>query len=108
MDKAQASNLLMSKPDVRNSMNCRRRKTLRLLSAGLVAAASSAVAQQPTQPAPPPLASATVEGVAVDSLHRGFLRGAMLMVEGSNVTAATDSLGRRSEERRVGKVCIYA
>ena len=84
----------MSKPEVRNSMNCRRRKTLRLLSAGLVAAASSAVAQQPTQPAPPPLASATVEGVAVDSLHRGFLRGAMLMVEGSNVTAATDSLGR--------------
>jgi len=51
----------------------------------------SVLAQQPAKADSPP---ASVEGVAVDSLHRGFLRGAMLMVEGSSVTAATDSLGR--------------
>jgi hypothetical protein len=70
------------------------RKMLSLFSVGCVAAVSSAAAQQPTPQAQPPLAPATVEGVAVDSLYRGFLRGAMLMVEGSNVTATTDSLGR--------------
>lgn len=52
---------------------------------------STAAAQQPVQAA---TTSASVEGVAVDSLHRGFLRGAMLMVEGSNITASTDSMGR--------------
>jgi hypothetical protein len=57
--------------------------------AGSLVLASPAAAQKPAA-AP----TATVEGIAVDSLHRGFLRGAMLMIEGSNITAATDSLGR--------------
>ncbi len=37
---------------------------------------------------------AVIEGVAMDSLHSDFLRGALLMVEGANVTGITDSLGR--------------
>jgi len=62
-----------------------------LVAATGVAVVKSANAQQ--TPAATP-AFASIEGVAVDSLHRGFLRGAMLMVEGSNISAATDSLGR--------------
>ncbi len=61
-----------------------------LLAGAWLAGVSSAEAQQPAKAN----SLASVEGIAVDSLHRGFLRGAMLMVEGSNVTAFTDSLGR--------------
>lgn len=67
-----------------------RRGALALLAGASLAGVSSAGAQQSARPSP----LASVEGVAVDSLHRGFLRGAMLMVEGSNITASTDSLGR--------------
>jgi hypothetical protein len=38
--------------------------------------------------------SATIEGVAIDSLHQDFLRGATLTVEGAESRAVTDSLGR--------------
>lgn len=37
---------------------------------------------------------ATIEGVAIDSLHQDFLRGATLTVEGAESRAVTDSLGR--------------
>lgn len=62
---------------------------LAFLVGACLSVVTSAAAQQPV-----PTTLASVEGVALDSLHRGFLRGAMLMIEGSNVTAATDSLGR--------------
>lgn len=45
-------------------------------------------------PASPASEFAVVEGVVTDSLHSDYLRGAFLMVEGANVTATTDSLGR--------------
>ena len=67
----------------------KRQALVLFLAASLIA--NEASAQQPVPAAP---TSASVEGIAVDSLHRGFLRGAMLMVEGSSITAATDSLGR--------------
>lgn len=41
-----------------------------------------------TQPA------AVIEGVALDSLHHEYLRGATIMVEGAQVLGITDSLGR--------------
>jgi protocatechuate 3,4-dioxygenase beta subunit len=52
---------------------------------------AAANAQTPASPGPD---FAVVEGVATDSLHSDYLRGALLMVEGANVTATTDSLGR--------------
>jgi hypothetical protein len=76
---------------MRPFLNPVERHAVALVAATLLAVAPSADAQQPGA-ARSPLAS--VEGIAVDSLHRGFLRGAMLMVEGSNVSASTDSLGR--------------
>jgi hypothetical protein len=66
------------------------RGAMALLAGACLAGVSSAGAQQSARPN----SLASVEGVAVDSLHRGFLQGAMLMVEGSNITASTDSLGR--------------
>jgi hypothetical protein len=38
--------------------------------------------------------SGTIEGIAIDSLHQDFLRGATLTVEGAESRAVTDSLGR--------------
>jgi protocatechuate 3,4-dioxygenase beta subunit len=45
-------------------------------------------------PAGPSAGFATIEGVALDSLHSDYLRGALIAVEGANATAITDSLGR--------------
>ncbi|HUQ18086.1 MAG TPA: carboxypeptidase-like regulatory domain-containing protein [Gemmatimonadaceae bacterium] len=51
---------------------------------------SGAFAQTPA----PASGFAVVEGVAIDSLHQDFLRGAVLTVEGAASRAVTDSLGR--------------
>lgn len=37
---------------------------------------------------------AVIEGVALDSLHNAYLRGALLLVEGADATTMTDSSGR--------------
>ena len=62
-----------------------KRYALILVSASLLTVGTAA-AQQPVQA---PTAPASVEGIAVDSLHRGFLRGAMLTVEGSSISASS-------------------
>jgi hypothetical protein len=54
--------------------------------------ASAATAQTPAAAAKKSFA--VIEGTAVDSLHRDFLRGALLTVEGSTAGAISDSLGR--------------
>ena len=59
-------------------------------AAVLTISASIATAQTPATP----VAAPVVEGLALDSLHKGFLRGAIIMVEGSTATTTTDSLGR--------------
>ena len=41
-----------------------------------------------------PARFAVIEGVALDSLHHAYLRGAVLLVEGADATAMTDSSGR--------------
>jgi len=51
---------------------------------------NAAYSQTPASASP----FATIEGVAVDSLHQDFLRGATLTVEGAESRATTDSLGR--------------
>ena len=62
-----------------------------LLVVSLVAvAAVRAPAQTPASTSP----FAVIEGVAVDSLHADYLRGAVIMVEGLNLTATTDFRGR--------------
>lgn len=76
---------------MRRSMRNLRGWGLLLLSGASVAVVKPVAGQQAGQTAS---SLASVEGVAVDSLHRRFLRGAMLMLEGSNITALTDSLGR--------------
>ena len=68
-----------------------------LKSAAITAAiVSVAIAQslgaQSSTAAPPPFA--VVEGVAIDSLHQDFLRGAILTVEGAVARATTDAQGR--------------
>ena len=57
---------------------------------GLCAATASA--QTPATEAPAKFA--VIEGIAVDSLHRDYLRGAVLLLEGANAIAMTDSMGR--------------
>ena len=52
---------------------------------------SSATAQTPVANAK---SFSVIEGTAVDSLHRTFLRGALLTVEGTSAGAVSDSLGR--------------
>jgi hypothetical protein len=77
---------------MRHSLNfgsCAARATT--LIAIYVLSGAAANAQAPAGPGPD---FAVVEGVAMDSLHSDVLRGALLMVEGANVTATTDSLGR--------------
>ena len=68
-----------------------RNSAARLLSLAIsvVAGVAAAGAQTPASPS----AFATIEGVAVDSLHSDYLRGALILVEGANVTALTDSHG---------------
>ncbi|MFN2603431.1 MAG: carboxypeptidase regulatory-like domain-containing protein [Gemmatimonadaceae bacterium] len=58
---------------------------------GIVFAASTAIAQTPAIVKKP---FGVIEGVAVDSLRRDFLRGAVLTIEGTFIGAVTDSLGR--------------
>jgi hypothetical protein len=53
-----------------------------------------ASAQTPAAAPPAALNFAVIEGVVVDSLHRDYLRRAILMVEGARISATTDSLGR--------------
>ena len=72
-----------------NFRSCVARAATFIAMCGLSGATANA--QTPASPAP---GFAVVEGVATDSLHSDFLRGALLMVEGANVTATTDSLGR--------------
>lgn len=56
----------------------------------VVGAAPRAGAQTPASSSP----FAVIEGVAIDSLHADYLRGAVIMVEGVNLTTTTDSRGR--------------
>lgn len=50
-----------------------------------------AIAQTPSGQSQP---FAVIEGLALDSLHQGYLRGATIMVEGASVLGISDSLGR--------------
>ncbi|HEY4954504.1 MAG TPA: carboxypeptidase-like regulatory domain-containing protein [Gemmatimonadaceae bacterium] len=59
-----------------------------------VASATAAVTVGAQTPAGPAAGFVTIEGVALDSLHSDYLRGALIVVEGANKTAITDSLGR--------------
>jgi hypothetical protein len=52
--------------------------------------ATSLLSQTPTPPSP----FATVTGIAVDSLHGGYLRNAVVRVNGTPRASVTDSLGR--------------
>ena len=61
-----------------------------VLAATLIA--SSASAQTATHAAEP--SYATIDGLAVDSLNNGALRGAMLSVDGVSTLSFSDSLGR--------------
>src|SRR5215208_6214721 len=54
-------------------------------------------AQQKTPPAPTIAAAkgkAQISGVVLDSLHRSYLSGADIIVQGLRATIVTDSLGR--------------
>lgn len=62
-----------------------------IISVACVLSGAAAAAQTPAPTKPP---FAVIEGVAVDSLHRDYLRGAVLIVEGALASATTDSLGR--------------
>src|SRR5687768_10766219 len=61
-----------------------------LLFAGLLLAPAILPSQQP---APRP-GHALVTGVAVDSVRGGYLRGAIVSVSGTSLSAITDSSGR--------------
>jgi len=77
---------------MRDTLNLRNwpGRAVSLLAISLLAgAAASSGAQAPAGTIP----FAVIEGVAVDSLHADYLRGALIMVEGANVTAITDSKG---------------
>jgi carboxypeptidase family protein len=73
-------------------------KTFELITAvALIMPGARLVAQQPT--ASPPAApaktgKAEIAGVVVDSLHGGYLRGADVIIEGTNANTVTDSAGR--------------
>ncbi len=58
--------------------------------AALALTAPSLLSQTPTLPSP----FATVSGTAVDSLHGGYLRGAVVRVNGTSRASVTDSSGR--------------
>ena len=61
-----------------------------LISAALFLAPAIATSQQPARPP----GHATVSGVAVDSVRGGYLRGAIVSVSGTSLSAITDSSGR--------------
>ncbi|HEY3257828.1 MAG TPA: carboxypeptidase regulatory-like domain-containing protein [Gemmatimonadaceae bacterium] len=63
-----------------------------MIATALAVAAGSALAQVPTPAATSPYA--VIEGVALDSLHRDFLRGALITVDSTTTSAFTDSVGR--------------
>jgi len=58
--------------------------------AAVVGSAASLGSQTPAPPSP----FATVSGLAVDSLHGGYLRNAVVRVNGTSRASTTDSLGR--------------
>lgn len=58
--------------------------------AAIAFTAPSLLSQTPTPPSP----FAAVTGLAVDSLHGGYLRGAVVRVNGTSRASTTDSLGR--------------
>src|ERR1700675_4930999 len=68
-----------------------------LIATALVIPTSSAWAQVPTPSPSSPYA--VIEGVAIDSLHRDVLRGAMITIDSVAVSGFTDSLGRFRIER---------
>ena len=61
------------------------------LLAALLSAPATAISQQP---APQVSGHAVITGVAVDSVRGGYLRGAIVSVSGTSVSAMTDSSGR--------------
>ena len=71
-------------------------KTLKIVSIALPLFAAVVGAQQ--KPASPPVGAnngkASISGVVVDSLHRSYLSGAEVIIEGAKLTVTTDSLGR--------------
>lgn len=72
--------------------------TLAFAGSILAASGGGLLAQQPT-PAPTAPAKAgktEIGGVVVDSLHGRYLKGAEILVEGTNRTVLTDSVGRFS------------
>lgn len=72
-------------------------RTLNLVTAFVLAAPGARlVAQQPTPAptaAPEKTGKAEISGVVVDSLHRRYLAGAEVIIEGSSTTFITDSVG---------------
>ncbi len=62
-----------------------------LLLAALLQAPALAVSQQPAQQR---TGHAVITGVAVDSVRGGYLRGAIVSVSGTSLSAMTDSSGR--------------
>jgi hypothetical protein len=62
-----------------------------LLLAALLTAPATALSQQPSAQAS---GHAVITGVAVDSVRGGYLRGAIVSVSGTSLSAMTDSSGR--------------
>jgi len=71
---------------------------LRLCLAAVLIAFVPALRAQQTTPSPPPAAPKTgkaqIVGVVVDSLNGRYLSGADVVIEGTNATLETDSLGK--------------
>jgi hypothetical protein len=63
-----------------------------VIATALAVVTSSAGAQVPTPATPSHYA--VVEGVALDSLHQDFLRGALITIDSVATTAFTDSMGK--------------
>jgi hypothetical protein len=62
-------------------------------------AAVQAAAQTPAPaPAPAKTGKATITGVVIDSLNNRYLRDADVLVDGTNITTRTDSLGKFTVE----------
>jgi len=68
------------------------RGTFLIIATAVAFISTSGSAQVPTPAATPPYA--VIEGVAIDSLHRDFLRGGVVIVDGVSKPAFTDSVGR--------------
>src|SRR3954464_14961856 len=73
-------------------------RKLRLLAAIPVIAFAPLAAQNNSAPgaAGPRAGRAQIVGVVIDSLNGGFLSGASIMIDGMQMSAETDSLGRFS------------